>query len=289
MPVGWQSGSSPCAVPLSKLQADVLRLLAAHRDPESYVAGSSFLTRRGTRFSADIDIFHDREDRVAGAAAEDMAALLAEGLEVQWQRREPLFYQAIVTRGDETTKLEWVVDSDFRFYPAQRDPDFGYVLHPADLATNKIMAAAGRREPRDIVDLVDIHERILPLGAVAWAAVGKSLGFTPEGLINEVRRLAHYREEDFARVASDPPVDAAAVMRRLLEALGQADAFVRRMPTDKIGLLFLQDGQPVQPDPDHLEAYATHAGARRGHWPSSAEIGHAMLEQYREAKPDPTG
>jgi hypothetical protein len=272
-------------VPLSKLQSDILRLLAANRDPESYVAGSTYLTRQGTRYSGDIDIFHDREERVGAAAAADVASLEAAGLDVQWQRREPFFYQALVNGAGESTKLEWVVDSDFRFYPAQRDPDFGYVLHAADLATNKIMAAAGRREPRDIVDLIDIHEHILPLGAVAWAAVGRSLGFTPEGLINEVRRLARYTAADFERVASDPPVDASDIMRRLRQGLEEADAFVRRMPTDKIGLLFLKDGHAVQPDPDHLGAYTTHAGARRGHWPSSSEIGSAMLERY--GKPSP--
>jgi hypothetical protein len=34
-----------------------------------------------------------------------------------------------------------------------RDETFGYVLHPVDLAMNKVMAA-GRGELRDIVDLV---------------------------------------------------------------------------------------------------------------------------------------
>jgi hypothetical protein len=52
-----------------------------------------------------------------------------------------------------------------------QDEMFGYVLHPIDLAMNKVMAAAGRRELRDIVDLVTVHETILPLGAVIWAAV----------------------------------------------------------------------------------------------------------------------
>jgi hypothetical protein len=120
---------------------------------------------------------------------------------------------------------------------------------------------------------------------VAWAAVGKALGFTPEGLINEVRRLARYTEADFRRVASDPPVDGTAVMQRLRQALDEADAFVRRMPTDQIGVLFLKDGKPVQPDPDQLDAYATHVGARRGHWPSSPEIGSAMLERYGKPAP----
>ncbi len=43
---------------------------------------------------------------------------------------------------------------------------------------NKAMAAAGRREVRDLVDLVTVHGTILPLGAVIWAAVEKSPGFT---------------------------------------------------------------------------------------------------------------
>jgi len=63
----------------------------------------------------------------------------------------------------------------FVFFP-QRDELFGYVLHPVDLATNKASAAADRREPRDIVDLVTIHERILPLGAAICAAMGRFPG-----------------------------------------------------------------------------------------------------------------
>lgn len=267
-------------MPLSKLQSDLLRFLAGHRDPESYVAGSSLLTSRGSRFSGDIDIFHDREERVALAAEQDFALLTAKGLSVEWLRRAPAFYQALVSRDGEATKLEWVLDSDFRFFPVQQDALFGYVLHPVDLATNKVMAAAGRREPRDVVDLVMIHEEVLPLGAVIWAAVEKALGFTPEGLINEIRRLAQYRAADFLRVASEPPVDPVAVMRLLRQALEEAEHFVLRMPTDKIGLLFIENGRIVQPDPDRLADYATHAGQRRGHWPTNPEIAAAMLERY---------
>jgi hypothetical protein len=45
-------------VALSKIQTDILRLLAAHRDPESYVAGAAALNRDAPRYSSDIDIFH---------------------------------------------------------------------------------------------------------------------------------------------------------------------------------------------------------------------------------------
>jgi hypothetical protein len=125
----------------------------------------------------------------------------------------------------------------------------------------------------------------LPLGAVVWAAVGKSLGFTPEGLTNEVRR-ARYTDADFRRLASDPPVDPSATMTRLRQALDEAAAFVARMPTEKAGLLFLEAGAVVRPDPDRLDSYQTHSGRRRGHWPSSPEITAAMFERYNR-KPNP--
>jgi hypothetical protein len=132
-------------MPLTSLQSQILRLLAAHRDPESYVAGITPLNRERLRFSEDIDIFHDREERVARAATEDSEILLAEGLEVVWLRPEPAIYTAEVRSDHQRTHLEWVVDSDFRFFPVVWDELFGYVLHPVDLATNKVMAAAGRR------------------------------------------------------------------------------------------------------------------------------------------------
>ncbi|MCG6551312.1 MAG: hypothetical protein L7F77_03215, partial [Candidatus Magnetominusculus sp. LBB02] len=194
-------------MPLTKVQTEILCLLASHRDPESYVAGSTPLNKDAPRYSGDIDIFHDREERVALAAELDRAVLQANGYALQWLRREPAIYTVLAAKEDETTKLEWVVDSDFRFFPTVRDDAFGYVLHPVDLAMNKVMAAAGRREPRDVVDVITIHDRILPVGAVIFAAVEKSPGFTPEGLINEIRRLASYTETDFRRVASTPPVD----------------------------------------------------------------------------------
>jgi hypothetical protein len=186
-------------------------------------------------------------------------------------------------RGDnERTHLEWVVDSDFRFFPTMKDDLFGYVLHPVDLATNKVMSAAGRKRAADIVDLVAIHEHILPLGAVIWAAVEKAPGFTPEGLIAEIRRQARYRDEELRSTAILEPIDPKTFYNRLRSILEEAEAFVARMPTDKAGLLFLKDGKVVQPDPDRLDEYATHAGRRRGHWPSSAEIAAAMLERYRK-------
>lgn len=275
-------------MPLTSLQSRILRLLAAHRNPESYVAGSTPLNRDWPRISEDIDIFHDREERVAKAAAEDTETLQAEGFEVTWLRREPAIYTAEIRSGNERTRLEWVVDSDFRFFPTDKDELFGYVIHPIDLAANKVMAAAGRQKAGDAVDLITIHNHVLPLGAVIWAAVEKAPGYTPEGLIAEIRRNAvRYREEDLRAVPSNDLVDPKIFHSRLRAALNEADAFVSRMPTEKVGLLFLKDGKVVQPDPDRLDNYTTHAGQRLGHWPSSAEITAAMFEHYKKKPPSP--
>ena len=266
-------------MPLSSIQSEILRLLASHRDAESYVAGSTPLNRSEPRMSGDIDIFQDREARAAQAADVDSADLIAHGFEVKWLRREAAFYSASVARGGETTRLEWAVDSDFRFFPAVPDAVFGYVLHAVDLATNKVSAACGRREPRDVVDLLTIHEKILPLGAAVWATVGKTLGFTPEGIINEIRRVARYAAVDFERLAAQPPLDPVDIMVRFRAALAEAEDFVVKMPTEKAGLIFIENGRVVQPDPTQLDSYVTHAGQRRGHWPGNDEITRAMMER----------
>src|SRR6516164_274615 len=199
--------SSKPAVPLSKIQIEVLRVLAAHRDPESYVAGATPLNRDALRYSGDIDVFHDREERVASTALSDARALTAAGYAVSWLRQLPLMYTAEVAHEGASTRLEWVADSDYRLFPTVPDEIFGYVLHPVDLAMNKVMAAAGRRELRDIVDLVMIHETILPLGAVIWAAVEKAPGFTPEGQIAEIRRNLHYPAAEWRALQSSQPLN----------------------------------------------------------------------------------
>ena len=158
-------------------------------------------------------------------------------------------YTAEVTRDDASTRLEWVADSDYRFFPTVPDETFGYVLHPVDLAMNKVMAAAGRRELRDIVDLVTVHQTILPLGAVVWAAVEKSPGFTPEGLIAEIRRNANYPAAEWRALQSSEPLDPKAITERLRAALAEAEAFVARMPTDKMGLLFCKPVELCSPTP----------------------------------------
>lgn len=218
------------------------------------------------------------------AALTDVRVLSEAGYAVRWLRQLPLIYTAEIKKNDEVTRLEWVVDSDFRFFPTIKDETFGYVLHPADLATNKVMAAGGRREVRDIVDLKTIHQHILPLGAVIWAAVEKSPGFTPEALIAEIRRNLFHPPAEWHALISSEPIDPEILLVDVRAALDEAETFAAKMPTEKAGLLFLDGTEVAQPDPTQLDRYRTHAGQRRGAWPSSPEITAAMFERALQDK-----
>ncbi len=268
-------------MPLSNLQSQVLRALARQRSPDSYVAGGVAINRDGPRYSGDIDIFHDGDDRLAAIAARDGQILGEAGFAVTWLPARGTGKRGARVEGlGETTELEWVADADFRFFPALPDALFGYVLHPADLATNKASAAADRRVPRDIVDLVTLHERILPLGAIVTAAVGRFPGMTPEEMLDEIRRRSTFTADEFEALATEAPLDVRQTHQRIKAMLDDADRFVADLPSEAVGVLFLENNRPVQPDLARLDHYVRHAGARRGHWPSSSQIGTAMLERY---------
>lgn len=269
-------------MPLTKLQSHVLRVLASERSPDSYIAGGVALNRNGPRFSGDIGIFQDSEQRLETAAEADAKALLAAGLKVSWKKIVSGKREAQVEGLGDRMRLEWVHDSAFRFFPTQRDELFGYVLHPVDLATNKASAAADRREPRDIVDLVTIHESILPLGAVICAAVGRFPGQSPEEMLAEITRHSRFTAEEFRVLATERPIDVPGLHRRIRSMIEDAGHFISRVPSDAVGVVFLDGDNPVQPDVETLDKYQRHAGAPGGVWPSSSEIASAMLERYKK-------
>jgi len=278
---GSPSASKSFAVPISKFQSDVLRLLAAQRSPDSYIAGGIAINRQGPRFSGDIDIFHDSAARQESAVKADEAALASAGYTIIWPPNQRTgTHEAAIEKDGEQMQLEWVTDSAFRFFPTQPDELFGYVLHPVDLAANKASAAADRRVPRDVVDLVTLHETVQPLGAVVAAAVGKFIGTTPEEMLAEITRHSRFTREEFQVLATEQPIDVRSLHRRIRSMIEDAESFIAKLPSDAVGVIFMDGEEPVQPDVNALGKYRRNPGATRGLWPSSPEISRAMLELY---------
>lgn len=111
--------------------------------------------------------------------------------------------------------------------PPVRDQLGGFLLHEIDLATSKTLALAGRDEPRDFVDILFVHERVLPLGGLVWAAVGKDPGFSPLSLLELLKRRGRYQPEEVGRLDLVAPFDLVEAKQTWLAALDDADAFVR--------------------------------------------------------------
>lgn len=259
-------------MPLTRYQAALARTLSTNRTPDSYLAGGAaiLIDPTTTRFSNDLDYFHDSESRVAEAFAEDAALLEANGYGVDVDLNQPGYIRAIVRRGKATTKVEWARDSAFRFMPTVRDEQVGYVLHPIDLAVNKTLALAGRDEARDVLDVVHFHRSLLLLGALCWAGCGKDPGFTPLSLLELLRRHGRVMAEDLARLDLRQPVQLPALKRGWLEALDSVEPFVESRPAHEIGCLYYSATLQAFVDPREVDDAVPHFGRPGGVLPSVA-------------------
>ena len=232
-------------MPLTTFQQALLADLAHNRTDDSYLAGGAALhfAPNSARFSDDLDFFHDSLARVATTYKSDHAQLDATGYTVAVEVSQPGFIRAIVSRGADATRVDWAHDTAWRFLPLVRDPVGGLLLHPVDLAVNKMLALAGRDEARDFVDILFVHTRVLAIGALTWAAVGKDPGFTPRSLLELLKRRGRNRPEDFARLQLAEPFDARAAKTTWLGALDDAEAFAGAAPPDDAGCLYWSASQ----------------------------------------------
>ena len=260
-------------MPLTAFQSETLRLLAARRSPESFLAGGTVLNagRESPRYSKDMDIFHDVEESVATNAEADAALLRQSGYEVEWLLRQPMFQRADVIRNKDRLRIEWVFDSAFRFFPVERDELAGWRLNVYDAATNKMLAFMGRSEPRDYLDILFFHQNRLSLGALCWAAAGKDPGVNPFMILQESQRNTHFQPEQFREVHVALPLDLQKWKKAWLEASRDAQHLLDQLPAKEVGCLYLDEqNHPVTPDPASREfpKLRRHFGSVRGAWPA---------------------
>lgn len=262
-------------MPSGELERRVLKLLAQNRNPESHVAGATILNQSedSPRFSRDINLFHDAPEAVAVAATQDVRTLKGEGFEVEMLMNEEKFKRARVGLGAMNTKIEWVYDSAFRFFPVEADPDLGFRLSYWDAATNKVLAAAFRHAIRDYLDLLEIHQNHLSLGALIWAAAGKDDGLSPGFILEELARIQRYPAPAYQELSLARPIDPKALKRIWLDALNRARTlFDDDLLDAPYGCFFLNgEGQPVTPSKSPWPQLRPHFGSVRGCWPRLAE------------------
>ena len=267
---------------LAEYQIAVLRLLSERRKREgvSYIAGGVALNDalKACRRSNDIDIFHDTTEALRTTWSADRKALSNAGYSIEIIRENPSYVEAVVRKNDDQVLIQWLRDSAFRFFPLIEDALLGLTLHPFDLATNKILAMAGRLEPRDWIDTIECNRSLQPFGYLVWAATGKDPGINPEMLIDEAARL-HYSQADidsldFGSVA----VSAAALAVEWKHTIAAAQQIIDILPAEKIGACVLNKRttalytEPADQLAHDLasENIMFHKGSIGGAWPNIA-------------------
>jgi len=259
-------------------QCGILKTLAAHRKQrgESYVAGGVALNQllSAPRLSRDIDLFHSSQEAVAATWAADRILLAAADYFVEPLREAPSFVEARVSRGIDRIIMQWAQDSAFRFFPLLEDDLMGLVLHPFDLATNKVLAMAGRMESRDWIDVLNCDRNIQPLGYLAWAACGKDPGYNPLSLLAEISR-AHYSQAELDILDfSDSKPDAVLLGELWHEILQTARVLCRQLPARELGKCVIsRDGELFRGSAEQLpeaiksQKVGFHQGRLGGSWP----------------------
>jgi hypothetical protein len=266
-------------MPLTDLQRRVCRLLADRRiaSGEQYVAGGLALNESlgGQRLSRDIDLFHDTDTALASSSETDQRALAAARFVIVPGRRSVGFVEVTVSDGRDRVEVQWVRESAYRFFPLVVHPDLGLMLHPFDLATNKVLALVSRVAVRDWIDILTCHERLSPLGCLFWAASGKDPGLGPLFILEEAARTAHYSAMEFDAMAFEGQrPDRATLTRSWRAALDEARAIVDRLPPEEVGGAVLDEhGTPFRGSVDDLDRALAggrivfHRGAIRGALP----------------------
>jgi len=230
---------------LTGFQQTLCRLIAANRleHGEAYVAGGTALNllTGGSRVSRDIDLFHDTLEALDATWQADRKLLQSHGYQLRSIHERPGYVEAVVGKGQGSVLMQWTRDSAFRFFPLVQHEGLGLVLHPFDLATNKALALAGRLEIRDWIDMITCHERIQPLGCLAWAACGKDPGFSPLTILEQAGRSGRYTVAELEGLSFEgPPPDLADLLRKWHFMLREAREVVSVLPAGQVGTCVLQ-------------------------------------------------
>jgi hypothetical protein len=210
----------------------------------------------------------------AASAGSERTSESAAGLRVETVRELPAFVEARVSDATDAVVVQWVRDSAFRFFPLVEHDTFGLTLHPLDLATNKLLAIVGRREARDWIDIVQCHEKVQPLGYLAWAAAGKDPGFSPLRIVEECARTRYVQSEIDSLDFDGPVPRAADISARWHAAIQEAREIVSALPAEEAGKCVLDHEARLQKAsgprlPDELSAgrVTFHQGSIRGAFP----------------------
>ena len=139
----------------------VIGVGSLNREPDSPFADGAVIQQHGFRPSEDLDTFAVSSKCLDELVQAGRSALVAAGHSVRPGRSHDGFRECVVMKSlIGTTTLQWTHGLASEFCFPLSDPMFGHRLHFAALGVNKALAAAGRMEVRDFVDLWMLDRKV---------------------------------------------------------------------------------------------------------------------------------
>jgi hypothetical protein len=188
-------------MPLDPLQDRIARTaLELPQARTLALAGGAAMIAHGfvDRETKDVDLFTEIDDQEALRVAAGLReALERQGLRTRDSERPPFDHRFVAV--DPASGAECLVEvlpDGGRLRPRVR-LDIGSVLHPDDLAADKMLALWGRARPRDYFDVAALLDRYGPDRLLALAAL-KDTGFTMETFVDALRAIARLTSADWA-------------------------------------------------------------------------------------------
>lgn len=192
-------------MPLDKLQELVART-ALHLDEATTLAlaGGAAMIVHGfvDRTTHDIDMFTEVDDDEAVRVARALRSALEDcGLKTANATRPPLDHRFIVHAADgQECTVEVFADGGRLHHRVMLD--IGAVLHPDDLAADKVLALWGRARPRDFYDVNALVQRY-GRAALLRLAAAKDHGFTIATFVDALNAIRRLGPEDWTEDGVD--------------------------------------------------------------------------------------
>ncbi|CAN5820060.1 hypothetical protein BH24ACT5_BH24ACT5_12050 [soil metagenome] len=190
-------------------------VMSSIQDDGFVIAGGAALVLAGVsvRPTEDLDAFSSACEDVGAVAERLTDDLVDRGYVVEIHRSNESFARLTVTTGRwRRTLMRVELGADAQLLESVSSP-LGPMLSLRELAANKVLAAFGRHETRDLVDLAALAQ-VVPLPQAFADAQRKDGGFRVEVLREMVARTAGVRD-DLWPAGSDPDAVREFVQNQL--------------------------------------------------------------------------
>jgi len=168
------------------------------------------------RVTKDVDLFTEIDDQEAVSVVVALrSALDDQHLATRDTERPPLDHRFVTVDPHTGTECTVEVFADARRLRSLVTLNIGPVLHPDDLAADKVLALWDRARPRDYFDVNALLECYGPDRLLELTAA-KDSGFTPATFIDSLRAITRLSPEDWAE--DGIPVNDVKYLRSRFDA-----------------------------------------------------------------------